>query len=338
MPTTKNPCGFPEPLLEWIERSFTCELATVTSAGQPLTYPITPHPSVDGRTLDLATGLAYPLKAERARNHPKVGILFSDPTGTGMRGAPVVLVKGEATVRDADLQANTDRYVAISTAKFSTISRFLPAFLHRTGTWYYARIWIHVTPLEVLVFPGGDTDRAPEVWTAPPGTHAPPSDPRPEKRGAPSGAAFAAPPDFREGLAYAVARLGKPVLTVVDEEGFPIPTRMRDVRLEGDELVLSAPRQRFAPLRGKACVTFHVHPERFTSQENLVFVGEAREAPDGARVRVERQIGSFSLGRSVFDTARTVYGRGKELHRRMRIEAARRGQPVPTIRLPGDGR
>lgn len=333
-----NPLGFPPALLDWVERSFTCEFATVTSTGQPLTHPITPHASVDGRTIDLATGLAYPLKAERARNHPKVGILFSDPTGTGMRRAPVVFVKGEATVRDADLQANTDRYVALSMAKFSTIGRLLPTSLHRTGTWYYARIWIHVTPLEVLVFPDGDTNRSPEVWTAAPGTHAAPSDPKPAKSRAQGGNAFEAPPDFREGLRYSLAHLGKPVLTIVDAQGFPIPTRMLDARLDGDELVLTAPRHRIAPLAGKACVTFHMHPERFTSQENLVFVGEARETPEGARVRIDRQIGSFSLGRSLFDTARNVFGRGKELHRRMRMEAERRGQPVPAIRLPRDRR
>lgn len=335
---TQNPCGFPEPLLAWIERSFTCEFATLTAQGQPLTHPITPHASLDGRTVDLATGLAYPLKAERARNQRKVGILFSDPTGTGMERAPVVLVKGEATVRDADLQANTDRYVAISMAKFSTIGRLLPAFLHRTGTWYYARVWIHVTPLEILVFPEGDTSRAPEVWTAPEGTTAAPSDPRPgpAKATARPGQAFAAPSDFREGLRYSVAHLGNPVVTVVDGSGFPVPTRMRAARLDGDELVLDAPAHRVAPLAGKACVTFHVHPERFTSQENLVFIGEARAASDGVRVRVDRQIGSFSLGRSVLDTARNVFGRGKELHRRMRDEAARRGQPVPTVRLPDD--
>ena len=167
MPTTKNPCDFPAPLLEWIDRSFTCEFSTLTSAGQPLTHPITPHASVVGRTVDLATGLAFPPKAERARRRPQVGILFSDPTGSGMRDAPVVLVKGEATVRDADLQANTDRYVAISTAKFATISRFIPPSFQRAGAWYYARIWVHVTPREILVFPRGDTDRTPEIWRAP---------------------------------------------------------------------------------------------------------------------------------------------------------------------------
>jgi hypothetical protein len=332
MPTHTNPAGFPAPLLDWVERSFTCELATVTSTGQPLTHPLTPHASVDGRTIDLATGLAYPLKAERARNHKKVGILFSDPTGSGLASAPVVLVKGEATVRDRDLQANTDRYVAISAAKFSTITRFIPERYQRAGAWYFARIWIHVTPLEVLVFPR-DGSAACSIFRAPERTHAAPSDPPPRKGGAQKGPAFDAPPSFHEGLAYAVARLGDPVLTVVDEQGFPIPMRMQGVRLDGDALTFMRPSHRIAPFRGKACVTFHTHPERFTSQENLVFTGVASETEERVRVRIDRQIGSFSLGRSVLDTARTVLSKARDLHGRARLEADRRGQPMPRVRF-----
>lgn len=332
----KNPLGFPAPLLDWIARSYTCEFATVTSTGQPLTHPITPHASRDGRTIDLATGLAYPLKAERARNHRKVGILFSDATGSGLRDAPIVLVKGEATVRDADLQANTDRYVAISAAKFATLTRFIPERYQRAGAWYFARIWIHVTPIEIVVFPrsGGE----PSVWRAAEGTSAPPSDPRPAKAPSAKGPAFEAPQNHREGLTYALARLGDPVITVVDDAGFPIPARVRGARLEGDELVFPLPRHAVAPMHGNACVTFHMHPERFTSQENLVFTGIARQAEGAARVRVDRQIGSFTLGRSTFDTARTVLSKAKDLHARMRSEAERRGQPVPRVRFTRDAR
>lgn len=324
----------PAPLVEWMSRSFTCEFGTVTSTGQPLTHPITPHASRDGRTIDLATGLAYPLKAERARRHRRVGILFSDPKGSGMRDAPVVLVKGEATVRDADLQANTDRYVALSATKFATISRFIPARFQRAGAWYFARIWIHVTPMEVVVFPANGDE--PTVWRAPEGTVAPPSDPRPAKAASSEKPAFESPADFRSGLAYSVTNLGDPVVTVLDDAGYPIPSRMIGVRLEGDELVCVAPRHSVAPLRGKVCVTFHAHPERFTSQENLVFVGEAIPTESGARVHVERQIGSFTLGRSVIDTARSVFGHAKDLHSRAKAEAARRGQPLPLIRMRGE--
>jgi hypothetical protein len=71
-----------------------------------------------GRSLDVSTGLTYPAKAERARRDPRVCLLFADPVGSGIDAPPTVLVQGLATVRDCDLQANTDRYVRASMKRF----------------------------------------------------------------------------------------------------------------------------------------------------------------------------------------------------------------------------
>ena len=104
-----DPAGWPEEVRAIFERAMTCEFATVTKRGAPITYPVTPYVGEHGRTLDVSTGLAYPAKAERARRDPRVALLYSDPTGSGLADPPVVLVQGLATVRDGDLQANTDR-------------------------------------------------------------------------------------------------------------------------------------------------------------------------------------------------------------------------------------
>jgi hypothetical protein len=113
----ENPAEWPDELLPLFERAITVEHASLTRAGTPVTYPVTPYAGEDGRTLDVSTGLTYPAKAERARRNPKVALLYSDPLGSGLDGAPVGLVQGLATVRDADLQANTDRYVRLGMAK-----------------------------------------------------------------------------------------------------------------------------------------------------------------------------------------------------------------------------
>lgn len=324
--------GWPEACLPFFQRAISCEYATVTRAGQPLTYPITPHMGEDGRTLDVATGLAYPLKAERARNHPKVALLFSEPRGTKLEAPPTILVYGEAQVLDADLQANTDRYVALSMKKFSAMSRKLPRFMHRRGGWYYSRIWVRVTPTKILWWPEGTRDRAPEVWTAPEGTRAGPSDPKPS--GKSPGNVFDEPIDPSAGARYAAEHLGAPVLTVVDREGYPVPMRMVSSESDGRTILLRPPGFMPAPPEGPACVTYHTHPEVFTSQENLVFVGEARREGDAVRVTVERQLGSFTLGRSATETLRAALRQGRQIKKRLKIEAARRGQEVPKIRVP----
>ena len=68
---------------------------------------------------------------------------------TALVGPPVVLVQGLATVRDADLQANTDRYVRVSLAKAPAAFKGQPKLLLRTLDWYFTRMWVQVTPTRV---------------------------------------------------------------------------------------------------------------------------------------------------------------------------------------------
>ena len=113
-----------------------------------MTVPTTPYVGPAG-SVDVSTGLTYPAKAERARRNPKVALLFADALGAGMGGAPVVLVQGHAAVRDADLQLNTDRYVRSSLSKLPAAAKGQPNALLRRLAFYYARIWIEITPLHM---------------------------------------------------------------------------------------------------------------------------------------------------------------------------------------------
>lgn len=324
--------GWPDKVMQMAERALTCEFATLTRLGVPITYPLTPYLSADRRTLDVSTGLTYPAKAERARRNPKVGLLFSDSVGTGLEHPPVILVTGLATVRDSDLQANTDRYIRLNFAKTPEAFKGTPAFLLKGLGWYFARIWMQVTPLRILWWPEGNVDATPLRWDAPAGIHAPPSDPTPAGPQPPAWAE--APTDWRRAAASTAPRLGTPILTVVGKEGFPMPFRVTDAALEAEGFRLTLPKGMPIVPRGHACLTFHTHPEAFTNQENLAFIGQAVASTDGAFFQVERQLADWSLGGSRLGATFSFLGKRGRLAPRLRAEAARRGQPVPRVNLP----
>jgi hypothetical protein len=175
MSTSNSSPDLPIEVWQVLDRSITVEYTSLTGAGTPVMVPVTPYVADDRSTLDVSTGLTYPAKAERARRDPKVSLLYSDPLGSGLVRPPVVLVQGLATVRDANLQANTDRYVRLTMEKVPAAYRGQPRFLLRTLDWYFSRIWIQVTPVRVWWWDSATMTTEPGQWAASAGTTAPPS-------------------------------------------------------------------------------------------------------------------------------------------------------------------
>src|SRR5213078_3159186 len=92
-------------------------------------------------------------------------LLFSDPTGSGIDRAPMVLVQGTAAVDDRDLDANRERYERESAAKLPAAQKGAPpSFLRQFFLWYYARIYVHVRPERVFVWRDGDVSAEPAVY------------------------------------------------------------------------------------------------------------------------------------------------------------------------------
>jgi hypothetical protein len=322
--------GWPADLLALFERSITCEYASLTRAGAPVTIPTTPY--VGQGTLDISTGLTYPAKAERARRNPKVALLFADPIGPGMGESPAVLVQGHAAVRDADLQANTDRYVRATAEKLPEVTKGQPKALLRRFAFYYARMWVEITPTRIRWWADRDLVQEPQEWRASSTAELPESDPTPAGRQPP---AWKEPPrDWHETVASALRLLPLADLTVVDEDGYPVCLPVTAGELSGDEVALrigaGAPRLSAGP----ACLTVHGHDERFTMQENHTLVGDLMLGADGPRLRVERALANWSIAGSRARIAIDFMKTGLRLRPRLKAEAARRGQPVPRVNLP----
>jgi hypothetical protein len=310
--------------------SITAEYSSLTRAGAPVTVPTTPYRGKNG-TLDISTGLTYPTKAERARRNPRVSLLFADPLGEGMEHAPVALVQGHAAVRDSDLPANVDRYVRESAAKLPDATKGQPKVFLKRMAWYYARIWVEITPLRVRWWSDRSLSAPAGEWRAPPGSATPDSDPAPQ--GSPPEAWRQAGSDWRDRLGPWLDSLPLADLTAVDDAGFPECVPVRTIGYRRGVVGLSVGPGAPAMVPGTACLTLHGHGTRFTGQENHTLLGSLEIAGDGPGFRVERAIGDWSPAGNRAHSALAFLAAGRSLRPRLEAEAARRGQPVPRVRF-----
>jgi len=323
--------GWPSELSAVFERSVTVEYGSLTRSGRPITVPVSPYIGADGRTLDVSTGLTYPAKADRARHDPRVCLLYSDPIGPGMGRLPTVLVQGHAAVRDADLQGNTDRYVQLAAAKYPATIKGVPRVLLSRLAYYYARIWIEVTPLRVRWWPDRNLDSEPNQWLAPADTDLPQSDPPP--RGAAPPPWRQPPLDWRSVVGDVINRLKLSDVTAVDPSGYPVCVPVRLGALEGDTLALEVGSGAPELVQGPACLSVHSHGEVFSGQENRTLIGRLLPAAGGHAFVVERALGDWSAAGNKLRMVAGFVGKAPKLAPRLKAEAARRNQPVPKVRL-----
>ncbi len=286
--------SLPPEILAVFERFITTEYVTIDARGQPIAWPVTPYFDAEDECIDVSTGLGYPKKADDAAANPHVALLFSDPTGSGLTDAPMVLMQGTAVVDDRDLDANRKRYGRESTVKLpATRSMAPPEPLKRFFAWYYTRIYVHVRPERIYVWPRADLGAEPQLFDAhieevrsghneePLAEHAPPE-----------GGGLAWDPRLDElGSTYPTA-----VLTFVAPDGFPFAVRVpvradaaaRVVRFDADPV--GAPFD-----AGLACLTAHAHAPDFSWQRNFQVRGDLAQEPGGWVLRPHRVVGGFEL-------------------------------------------
>jgi len=284
----------PQEVREVFERFITTEYVTVDSRGQPIAWPVTPYYSQGAATIDITTGLGYPKKADDAARNPRVALLFSDPTGSGIDSGIRVLVQGIAEVDDRDLVANRERYWHESNEKLpAMIKMHPPRFLRGLFGWYYTRIYVKVRPERVFVWPDGDQSKPPTIHDAHKeevrsGHVEEPQDERPVAAG--GGVRW----DGR------IEKLGRhhrtAVLAWVAPDGFPLAARVpvetdpeaRLIRVGVDPAGLPLPEAR-------ACLTAHAHAPDFSWQENFQVRGDLRRSDGGWELTPRRLIGGFEL-------------------------------------------
>lgn len=138
-----------------IIKSFrTCEFTTVFRDGTPQTWPVSALFLRDGRFL-LCTSIGFPQKAFNIRRNPKVSLLFSEPTGSGLSDPGGVLIYGDAVAEDRVIADMTSLPELADLARTVMVrqpsSRFMSSFVgRRIFPSYYWRLAIFVEPVNAL--------------------------------------------------------------------------------------------------------------------------------------------------------------------------------------------
>ncbi len=255
MITTRTvPAPLPAELQHVVDAYRTCEFVTVTRSGVPIAWPTAALYRPESGTFLITTSIALPRKAVNVRRDPRVGLLFSEPTGSGLAGAPQVHVTGIADCPDQvvtspeGLEAYWTRLYERQPAGRVYSANALTRWAF---DWYYMRLLITVTPTSV-------ERRAPLAVPAPgaAGTSSP---------AAGSGA-------FRE-VARRLPAYPSAVLTTMDGDG-PRLCRVRATAdaQSGSVLVRADDESVLRP--GTAGLLCHGHDERLWGLRSFAAVGD----------------------------------------------------------------
>jgi hypothetical protein len=316
--------SLPSGIQQVFDRFITTEYTTIDARGQPITWPVTPYYEPGAECIDVTTGLGYPKKADDAARNPYVALLFSDSTGSGVARAPMVLVQGMALVDDRDLDANRERYFREAGEKLpATVSRHPPAFVRSRLGWYYTRIYVHVRPERVYVWPDCDPSAEPQLLDSHLDEVRSGHDEEPER--APQ------PPSGKPAIWDSrLDQLGTPpfqtaVLTLVAPDGFPFSIRLpvrtdRDagcIRFDVDTLGVPV-------MPGLACIAAHVHEPEFAWQTNFQVRGDLVDRDGGWVLVPHKVVGGLSVPQGRVATTRLILEKTLAYRKKAKAELKKR--------------
>ena len=286
--------SLPQEIQQVFDHFITTEYTTVDRRGRPICWPVTPYYSPGDPCIDVTTALGYPKKALDARTNPKVALLFSDPTGSGIEGAPQVLVQGTADVDYRDLEANRDRYTRESLEKLPASKELLPPKpLQRAFSFYFTRLYVHVRPERIYIWPEGDAMREPELYDAHLEEVRSGHDEEPEGQTAPPEGGVAA---WDERMDELGERYPEAVLSLVAPDGFPFSVRVPISVDRGARRARIGSGALGVPVQpGPACLAAHDHAPDFGWQRNFQVRGDLVEEDGGWALVPHRLIGGLEL-------------------------------------------
>jgi hypothetical protein len=237
----------------------TAEFGTLARDGVPVAVPLSPLWQPAKERFLVTTGIGLPYKAYHARRWPRVSLLMSNPTGSGLADPPAVLVQGDATVSDLTTwDEDLAEFWPWLLARQPVSTTGAAGLFYRYGVpWYYQRLKIHVVPRRIRYWPGLDMAGTPQevILPAGAGTPAAPKPPPPGPAAPGDAAAFCR-------LARAAGRFPVPRLTVLDASGYPASTLCPAVPDSGDRVLRLDVPGWLGVSAGPASLMSHRHDEK----------------------------------------------------------------------------
>ncbi len=153
--------------VEAVFREFrTCEFSTLARDGTPITWPMLPFFRTSTGQFMTTTSIGLPDKAFNIRRNPRVSLLFSDSTGSGLFDPPTVLVQGDAVAPDVvktSIGGFQDEIMLVYRRQPAGAMYTSNPAIRWFSDWYFMRLEITVTPRRILWWEQGDVASSPKV-------------------------------------------------------------------------------------------------------------------------------------------------------------------------------
>jgi hypothetical protein len=147
----------PLEVVETFREFRTAEMTTISRRGEPITWPVATSFEEEPRTFIVTTSIGLPTKASNLRRDRRVGLLFSDPTASGLRSPATVMVQGLAAVADevVAVEGLEDYWKTLWVRQPMSKLYSLPA-VRRFSDYYYMRIVMTIRPTRIVWWPSAN--------------------------------------------------------------------------------------------------------------------------------------------------------------------------------------
>jgi hypothetical protein len=186
--------------------------------------------------------------------------------------------------------------------------------LDRFMSWYVDRVYVHVRPQRILVWPKGDSAAEPELVL----DELQPATAEPQQP-------LATQPTWAPRIEQLGSTFASAVLAVVGPGGFPFAGRVTVSADRAAGLVRLGPIPNGMPVTtGRACLTAHVHGPEFEWQRNFQVRGELVVDGAGWALKPHRLVGGFEIPDSQIAILRENFRKVMRYRKTAKAELARR--------------